>query len=169
MTTAGKHMGGVRTLEDLHSRCIEVGECWEWQQYINRDNQPQVQYDGMPRPVRRVAWQMANGAVPQGKNIVGMCGNHRCINPSHSQPMPGSAVLHKNFSGANEGLRRARISATKRAQGGVSAEVVATVNANPCANAKDLAKRLGVHTSTIYKLRKQQISASPWAGLMGGA
>lgn len=169
MSTLGKHLGGVRTLEDLHARCEEVGECWEWQRCIAAGRVPQVGFNGRPRPARRVAWEMVHGPVPKGKHITHSCGNYKCINPAHAKPVLPATVLARNRANANNTVRSARISATKRAQMGVSAAAVAAVRADADAHVPTMAKRLGISKSMIYKLRKQHRAASPWAGLMQGA
>ena len=169
MSTKGMHLGGVRTLADIHARCEEVGECWEWQRYINTFGVPQVGFRGMPRPARRVAWEMVNGTVPNGKVISHTCGNFRCVNPAHAHPVTPRAVLKKNHDNSNATLRAARISATKRAQMGISADVVAAIKADPNAHVTSQAQELGVSRATIYKVRKQAAANSPWAGLLMGA
>lgn len=169
MSTLGKHLGGVRTLQDLHDRCEEVGDCWEWQRCMVAGKVPQVGFNGTPRPARRVAWEMVNGPVPQGKHITHTCNNFKCINPAHAQPVPPAAVLARNLGNANNTVRRARISATKRAQMGISADVAAAIKASPHAHVASQAQTLGVSESTIYKLRKQAMAQSPWGGLMRGA
>lgn len=169
MSTQGLHMGGVRTLADLKARCEEVGECWEWQRYINSNNTPHVRYQGKPMSARRVAWEMVNGPVPDGKRIAYTCGNYRCICPAHSAAVTATAVLANNLANANEGLRRARIAATKRRQMGVSTAVVSAVKADATTLAATLASQLGVSEATVYKLRRQARAVSPWGGLMRGA
>lgn len=100
MGTSGKHLGGVRTLEDIKARCEEVGDCWEWQLSINSCHIPQVRFDGMPRPARRVAWEMVNGTVPPGMNVTNTCGNHKCVNPDHSKPIHPATILKRNAKAA---------------------------------------------------------------------
>lgn len=167
----GRHMGGVHTLDDVRARCEEVGDCWEWQRAINSERVPQVHCNGMPRPARRVAWEMVNGPVPTGMVVTNRhsCKNFRCVNPAHSKAVAAKVVLTANLQGANNAARKAKIAATKRKQMGVGADVVAAVRADASATkASDLAIDLGVSEATIYKLRRQALAASPFAGLMRG-
>lgn len=167
--TTGKHLGGVRTLDDIKSRVEEVGDCWEWQRAINSERVPQVYFDGLPRPARRVAWELVNGPVPAGMVITNRhsCKNFRCVNPAHSKAVPAAFVLTANVRGANNETRKARISATKRKQMGVGADVVAAVRADASATkASALALKLRVSERTIHKLRRQAFATSPFAGLM---
>lgn len=166
MTTSGMCIGGVRTLDDLNARCEEVGDCWEWQRYINTGNVPQVRYEGVPSPARRVAWEMVNGPVPEGKVITNTCSNFRCINPAHSKPTKPERLFGRNKSATTEALRRARISNTKRRQMGVAPSVVAAVRADTTTRVAQLAVDLGVSEATVYKLRRQALAASPWGGLL---
>ena len=166
MTTKGKHLGGVRTLADIKARCEEVGTCWEWQRYINECHVPQVGYNGMPRPARRVAWEMVNGPTPPGMKITNTCGNHKCVNPDHSKPVHPATILKRNAKSANEALRRARISRTKRKKMGPPPDVITVMQHDHTSPVLELAQRLGVSESTVYKYRRQAATASPWAGLM---
>lgn len=166
MITAGKHLGGVRTLEDIKARSEEVGMCWEWQRYINEFHVPQVGYNGMPRPARRVAWEMVNGPAPPGMKITNTCGNHKCVNPDHSKPVHPATILKRNAKSANEALRRARISITKSKQMGLPPDVIAAIRSNCESPVIELAQRLGVSESAVYKHRKRMPTVSPFSGLM---
>ena len=169
MSTKGMHLGGVRTLAELKARSEEVGDCWEWQGYINEFKMPTVRFEGMARSARRVAWVLANGLVPNGMVVANACNNHRCVNPAHQKPSKNEATFARHRSPTSDALRHARIATTKRAQMGVGPQVVTAVRASPTANAAQLAAELGISTSTVYKLRRQALSQSPWGALMRGA
>jgi hypothetical protein len=85
MTTRGKHLGGIRTLDDLKARTAEVGDCWEWQcGYQNHGKTPAVVYIDKRMSGRRLALMLAKpGQKLDGKVVIAKCGNHKCVNPDH--------------------------------------------------------------------------------------
>ena len=65
-------------------------ECWNW---IARKNQkgygvfnlehPRHDETGVRVLAPRMAWQLANGPIPEGKYTLHKCDNPACVNPSH--------------------------------------------------------------------------------------
>jgi hypothetical protein len=61
-------------------------QCWEWQRntaggYGSR------WHNGTNRPAHRVAWERANGPIPEGMQIHHKCNNRLCVNPDHLEPL----------------------------------------------------------------------------------
>lgn len=171
MTTAGKHLGGVRTIDDIHARCEEVGECWEWQRgYQNHGRTPCAVHGKLRLPARRLAWMLANGKkVPTGHVIVSTCGNTRCVNPSHTRAMKKTDCLVLIAAKPISASRREKIIATKRAQSRVTQAMrqAALTIEGP---AHVAAAALGIAVSTVSKIRRSAPAAgNPFAGLIRGA
>lgn len=78
-----------RSAAELLWRQVErgdEGECWEWQGSTNEHGYGRVKVGGRPGPVQlahRVAWELINGAIPDGLCILHACDNPPCCNPSH--------------------------------------------------------------------------------------
>lgn len=74
-----------RTIEWLRARTIETETgCWEW----SRRKNPVTGYGQTCEGDRvlgahRVAWTIANGAIPDGLWVLHTCDNRPCCNPDH--------------------------------------------------------------------------------------
>lgn len=60
------------------------GGCWNWIGSVSSDaGYAQMLWEGSPRPAHRIAWQLVNGGMPDGKMLVNQCGTRTCVNPEH--------------------------------------------------------------------------------------
>lgn len=63
--------------------------CWLWTGFINEDcggyGYMSAQRDGKARPtlVHRIAWELANGPIPEGQSVLHHCDVPACVNPAH--------------------------------------------------------------------------------------
>lgn len=72
-------------LERLRSRSTvnpETG-CWEWQGNAVRGGYGTTGVDNTTRFVHRMAWEIANGPIPDGLLCCHKCDNPPCWNPDH--------------------------------------------------------------------------------------
>lgn len=86
-------MKAIASLEDIKARCIEVGECWEWQGNISSNGVPTAclptVYPKQPGTrsarvtINALAWECRTGRSAQGKQVWRSCCNHACVNPAH--------------------------------------------------------------------------------------
>lgn len=83
----------VRTLDEIKARCIEVGECWEWQGAMSGCGQPRHRIDGKDSKVHHTAFKLARKRKPKGLYLVRSCGNSKCVNPDHIEPMTRSEQM----------------------------------------------------------------------------
>lgn len=65
-------------------------ECWPWLHYVDRRGYPYFRYQarvgrggGGFTSARRLAWQLANGSIPEGAVVRPLCANRACMNPQH--------------------------------------------------------------------------------------
>lgn len=67
-------------IEAIRSRCIEVGDCLEWQGSMGAGRNGSQPISGKDkRPVRRLMWEAEHGPIPEGRIVCCTCGNSRCV------------------------------------------------------------------------------------------
>ena len=75
------------TIDFLHSRSVEEarGEhiCFAWQGARTGRGYGQIRTMGKTKRVHRVAWELANGPIPEGMSVCHRCDNPPCWNPAH--------------------------------------------------------------------------------------
>lgn len=161
-----KKMGkplAVGGLDDIHNRCIEVGDCWEWTGSGGLTAIP-TQYPAKPgRRQSRVnvwvlAWEAFRGAQLSGSEVVyRKCLNGRCCNPAHLTSGTRQQML--TFLAKQGRMKQspsaiAAITKTKRERNAkLTIDSVREIRASNDSNLA-LASRYGVHHSLICRIRR---------------
>lgn len=57
--------------------------CWEWQAGRFAGGYGEFKLEGTMRGAHRVAWELTNGAIPDGLEVCHHCDNPPCVNPGH--------------------------------------------------------------------------------------
>lgn len=166
--TRTKRHDGVRTLEDLRSRCVIDAEtgCWLWRGAMSRGKSGQptsrvwIPGDGGGRIMtgQRAAWILAGKPLADGHVVWRhRCTNGQCINPYHgaagSRPQMHAAIA---ASGRLRGdPRRAVVNAQNRERMLLSPETVLRGERMFAAGAlqKEVAAALGICHSSAKKIR----------------
>lgn len=75
----------VIALKRLFSRCIIVGECFEFIGPLSRvgNGYPKIGIGGKNRLGHRVIFTAHYGGIPDGLCVMHKCDNTRCLNPAH--------------------------------------------------------------------------------------
>jgi len=60
-----------------------VGHCWVWTAATDRDGYGHIAVNGEQSQAHRVAWELANGPIPDGLCVLHTCDNPPCVNPAH--------------------------------------------------------------------------------------
>lgn len=61
--------------------------CWVWLLSIRPDGYGQYRLDGRPRLAHRIAYERANGVIPDGLELDHLCRVRACVNPDHLEPV----------------------------------------------------------------------------------
>ena len=158
-------------LKKIESRCVEVGDCLEWQGHISATGSPRIYHDSRMQSARKLMLQ-AHGKpseVPLKHKLVCTCENHRCVNVDHIAIVPlAKFVRERLVANTNHQIRAAKIAKTLRQSAKLTADDVAAIRASDEAD-HILAERYGVsrsHVSGIQARTKwRDHSVSPWAGM----
>ena len=72
-------------LEDRFRSYVAVtpSGCHEWMGAKRADGYGVIRINGVTRRAHRVAWEMANGPIPEGLFACHKCDNRCCCNPEH--------------------------------------------------------------------------------------
>jgi hypothetical protein len=61
----------------------KVGECLEWRSWVDNGGYGRITVSRRNYAAHRVAYEVANGPIPDGLTIDHLCRNRKCINPDH--------------------------------------------------------------------------------------
>jgi hypothetical protein len=61
----------------------ELGPCWVWTAFCNRDGYGMMRFPDGHKLAHRVAWEMEHGAIPEGLKVLHRCDNPPCVRLSH--------------------------------------------------------------------------------------
>lgn len=80
-------MGKVNRKSDIQeyfwSRVDRSGDCWLWTASKTARGYGKLRVDGKQAYAHRVAYELTNGAIPDGLVICHHCDNPPCCNPAH--------------------------------------------------------------------------------------
>ena len=140
----------ANVIEILRARSRKAGECIEWTGYANQRGYGQIEIDGKLWLAHRLVWTIANGAIPDGKLVLHQCDNPRCVKAAH-------LVLGTHKDNSRHMIERGRFDARKLWDGSRKLRKVTpamlTEFKTSAESTTELARRLGVHRSTIYRTR----------------
>lgn len=132
--------------------------CWEWVGGAV-DGYGRIgvgsRTDGSKRTERthRLAWMLINGPIPAGKIVCHTCDNRRCCNPAHLW----LGTIAENLRDMDEKGRRVNTPhpGERNGRAVLTAEQVAHIRDSD-EMGTSLARKFGVHKSTIYSIRKRR-------------
>ena len=107
--------------------------------------------------VHRLAWQAANGPIPEGKVICHKCDVPACINPTHLFAGTQSENIKDMYAKGRVSRYRgqAPLGGMKHPAAKLTDEIVRQIRSDS-RPAKAWAAEIGVHQMTIYKIRNRR-------------
>lgn len=132
----------------------DLGPCWEWQLGRNKDGYGRVSLGSGSRrtgnrrhlQAHRLSWELSNGDVPEGLNVLHRCDNPPCCNPTHlflgTQKENMQDKVAKGRHGSRPGMRHRRLKEPSNA-------VRLTVG-DETATLAEWSARTGVRTHAIW-------------------
>lgn len=76
-------MPKLTVLERLDARTDKSGDCWIWSGAKATNGYGYMSVNNKVQPVHRLAYQEANGPIPEGYDIDHVCFSRACIRPDH--------------------------------------------------------------------------------------
>jgi len=71
-------------IKHLRDRSIaNASGCMEWQGAMHWKGYGCLNLEGKTEKAHRVAWIVANGAIPDGAHVLHKCDNRKCVNADH--------------------------------------------------------------------------------------
>lgn len=68
----------------FNKRVMRNNSCWEWTGPFSKGGYGQFAYTHADkRSAHRVAWELANGVIPDGLHVLHKCDNRKCVRPDH--------------------------------------------------------------------------------------
>jgi hypothetical protein len=93
---------------------VDIGPpdaCWEYQGSRQRFGYGRLQVSGVRHLTHRLAYELVNGPIPKGQEVLHRCDNPPCCNPSHlflgskADNCKDRAAKHRTASGDSHGRR----------------------------------------------------------------
>ncbi|GKS85836.1 hypothetical protein AVMA1855_16810 [Acidovorax sp. SUPP1855] len=156
----------MATLEQLHARCIEDGDCLLWQGGLSKSaGHPKFNN----RSARRLVYELAHGPIPAGRNITVTCDCISCLNPEHLALTTKAEASRKANACPSVRAKKSVASAkASRPKGKLTIEIAREIRAST-GTCDELAAVYSVDRTLISKVRRgsawRELVASPFQGL----
>lgn len=169
---AHRKKGAPVTLDTIHDRCDEVGDCWIWRGALSHGSQPAININRRSTNVRRFVAEALLCRQTKGRYVTACCGEPLCVAPDHLRVVTRSQLntMAAERTGYGQNLARAaKLAQARRRRARLSPELVQMIRESDLSDAQ-LAKQLGVAKSTINDARRgdtwRDYHNNPWTQLL---
>ena len=84
MAGNGNNLNWNGTLEERFWRSVfKTENCWFWIAGLNPDGYGLIKTRSRQTRAHTVSWELHNGPVPEGKQVLHICDIRQCVNPQH--------------------------------------------------------------------------------------
>ena len=143
-------------------------ECWLWMGSMGSGGYGQVRVSKRLLRTHRVAWELTNGSIPDGKVVCHRCDNPRCCNPHHlflgSQQENVADMISKGRNASTieiiKNSTHARAKGEQNSQAKLTEDEVIRIRRRWTQGGitkKELASQFGVSDVLIFKIVRRQI------------
>lgn len=160
-------------IDQINARCVEVGDCWEWQGAMQAcGSTPTVRVKGKTIGVRRLLLQHL-GVNVRGKVCTYKCGNALCVNPEHLEAIGRKKLSRRLVKETNYTagvLRKVKLAEKARHRSKLTIEIALEIRQAE-GTQREIAARYGVSQATVSCIKRGATwkdYASPFAQLLGG-
>jgi len=130
-------------------RVTKGDKCWDWNHSLTHKGYGAFYaiYDDQTWwRAHRFSWRIHNGKIPDGMQVLHRCDNPKCVNPDH-------LWLGTDADNRADRIHKGRQTKGKRIPTAkLSREAVRMIRRSPLNNTQ-MAKKLGMHNSTISRIR----------------
>lgn len=126
--------------------------CWLWKGSKNNWGYGRTITPQSPeRGAHRVSWDLHNGPIPEGSNVLHKCDTPACVNPDHLY----LGSLKDNVQDAMERGRHVALAGEKNGTAKLTREAVEIIRTNPDnLTVSELARRFGVSRRAVRFARE---------------
>ena len=120
--------------------------CVIWMGYATKNGYGQVGVGGKVLRAHRVAWELTNGSIPEGSDVLHKCDTPSCVNPEHlmlgsqSKNMADMVSKNRDAIGEKHGNAKLRLNSV--------IDILESAN-----GPTELAKKHGISPSTVCDIR----------------
>lgn len=130
-------------------RRLGEGECWPWTTGLDRDGYGKFRLNDKTVRAHRVAYELANGPIPDGFCVCHKCDFTSCVNPAHLFIGTNAAnmadMVAKRRSAAGEANGHAKLTGDDVASIRLDARIL-----------KEIAAEYGVSINQVSKIKRHQ-------------
>lgn len=164
----------MKSVEWIHSRCEEDGDCMLWQGSRDQGGRPKLSFkpaQGVCKTLqpRRLVWEQSKGPIPKSLFVTVTCGNPLCLNPAHMELITKGEVIRRTAQNPATRARRHLAGLKRREESERDMELARQIRQSPKSGAQ-LSREMGIPATTISAIRLhkrwRETQANPFAGLM---
>lgn len=159
-------------IDQINARCVDVGDCWEWQGAMQAcGSTPVVRINQKTIGVRRLLLQHL-GVNVRGKVCTYKCGNPLCVNPEHLEAISRKKLslrLVKETRYTASVLRKSKIAEQARRRAKLTSELACEIK-QADGTQRSIALRFGVSQATVSCIKRGKTwkdYTNPFAQLLG--
>lgn len=127
-------------------------ECWPWLAQANADGRGLMSYRGRKVRATHIALMMVGKPRPPGHGALHSCDNPNCVNPSHLRWGTDQENIADKLARGRQS-RKGGPRGVSHPNAKLSPAVAEEIRSSPLGY-KALARRLGVHRTTIRQVRR---------------